>query len=335
MSTTLQQGTETQVAPARRPGKRVLAATSLVYLTPVVMFAILASTTSGVLSRTGIMSLLVLAAVLGLASIGQTWAVMIGGIDLSIPATIGMANVALTTLYARGWSFGWIVVLVLVVAVLIGAANGLLSSLFGLHPLVVTLGMASLVTGVVLVTTGGNTGGDVPGFITDAVSPVGSTFGVPIPAAVVVWVVVSAVVLLVERRTVFGRHVYALGANEKAARLALVRPALVRIGVYAASAVFAALAGLLLGGFSGGASMDIGNPYLFSTITAVVVGGTSLLGGAGSYGRSVAGVLVTTMFTTLLVGLKVGANMQQVLLGVAILLLITVYGRDRHVAQRL
>ncbi|WP_432990613.1 ABC transporter permease [Dactylosporangium sp. CA-233914] len=319
---------------ATRAGRRVPLG-SLVYLAPVAMFVVLAATTSGVLSRTGIMSLLILAAVLGLASVGQTWAVMIGGIDLSIPATIGMANVALTTLYADGWSFVSILGVVLLAAVTIGAANGLVSSLFGLHPLVVTLGMGSLVTGSVLVATNGNTGGRVPGFITDAVSPVGSTLGAPVPAALLLWVAVSAIVLLTERRTVLGRHLFAVGANETAARLALVRPLLVRVTVYGASAVFAALSGLLLAGFSGGASMDIGNPYLFSTITAVVVGGTSLLGGAGSYSRTVAGVLVTTMFTTLLVGLKVGANMQQVMLGVAILVLITVYGRDRHVAQRL
>jgi len=335
MTSVVDQGTAGAPAPPHRRQRRRIGAGTLVYLAPVAMFVVLVSTTSGVLSRTGIMSLLVLASVLGLASVGQTWAVMIGGIDLSIPATIGMANVALTTLYGAGWGFGPIVALVLGAALLIGIANGALSSLFGLHPLVVTLGMASLITGVVLVAANGNTGGDVPAFVTAAVSPVGSTLGVPVPLAVVLWVVAAALVVLVERRTVFGRHVYALGANEKAARLALVRPLAVRMAVYSAGAVCAAAAGLLLGGFSGGASMDIGNPYLFSTITAVVVGGTSLLGGAGSYSRTVAGVLVTTMFTTLLVGLKVGASMQQVMLGVAILLLITVYGRDRHVAQRL
>lgn len=334
MSTITNPGTELPVRPPQRAGFR-LNAGSLVYAAPFAMFVLLAVTTDGVLSRTGVMSLLVLSAVLGLAAVGQTWAVMVGGIDLSIPATIGMANVAVTTLYADGWAFGSIVLVVLLAAVAIGVANGIISSAFGLHPLVVTLGMGSLITGAVLVATDGNTGGSVPGFITDAVSPVGSTFGIPVPAALLVWVVVAAAILLTERRTVLGRHLYAVGSNETASRLALVRPTLVRTVVYSVSAIFAAAAGILLAGFSGGASMDIGNPYLFSTITAVVVGGTSLLGGAGTYARTIAGVLLTTMFTTLLVGLKVGANMQQVMLGVAILVLITVYGRDRHVAQRL
>ncbi|WP_193608685.1 ABC transporter permease [Nocardioides lijunqiniae] len=337
MSTAITQGDAPVAAASPPPPKRraVRASSVLVYLSPVAMFVILTLTTPGVLSTTGVMSLLVLASVLGLAAVGQTWAVMIGGIDLSIPATIGMANVLVTTLYAEGWGFGRIVLLVAVVSIAIGAANGLLSSLFGLHPLVVTLGMASLVTGSVLVATDGNTGGDVPGFVTDAVSPVGSLWGIGVPAAVVLWLLTLAVVLAVERRTVFGRRLYALGSNERAARLALVRPVVVRVVVYSVGALCASAAGLLLAGFSGGASVSIGDPYLFSTITAVVVGGTSLLGGAGTYARTVAGVLVTTMFTTLLVGLEIGPNMQQVMLGIAILLLITVYGRDRHVAQRL
>jgi ribose transport system permease protein len=307
--------------PAASRRRHRAGADLLVYLSPIAMFVVLVIATPDVLSRTGIMSLLVLASVLGIAAVGQTWAVMIAGIDLSIPATIGMANVLLTTLYAKGWDFPEIVLLLVALSLLIGIANGVLSSLFGLHPLVVSLGIASVVTGSVLIAVGGNTGGNVPGFITDAVSPLGHLAGLPVPAAIVLWILVCAAIILVERRTVIGRQIYAVGANVLAARLALVRPTLVRTVVYSVSA--------------GCASVDIGSPYLFSTITAVVVGGTSLLGGAGGYGRTVAGVLVTTEFTTLLIGFKVGPDMQQVMLGIAILVLITLYGRDRHVAQRL
>ena len=335
MPTTTQRGEDSTTAAVQDKKRIAVRAGLLVYLSPIAMLIVLVITTPNVLSKTGMMSLLVLASVLGLASVGQSWAVMIGGIDLSIPATIGMANVLLTTLHGEGWGFARILVLVLAISVAIRVANGVLCSLFGLHPLVVTLGMASLITGSVLVATDGNTGGDVPGFITDAVAPNGSTAGLPIPASVIVWLAALALVLTIERRSVFGRQLYALGSNERAARLALVRPTVIRIVVYAASAVCAAAAGFMLGGFSGGASVNIGDPYLFSTITAVVVGGTSLLGGAGSYSRTIAGVLVTTIFTTLLIGLKIGPNMQQAMLGVAILLLITVYGRDRHVAHRL
>ncbi|MCW2852170.1 MAG: inner-rane translocator, partial [Nocardioides sp.] len=113
MSTTITHGDAPVTAASPPPKRRAARASSvLVYLSPVAMFVVLALTTPGVLSTTGVMSLLVLASVLGLAAVGQTWAVMIGGIDLSIPATIGMANVLVTTLYAEGWGFGRIVLLV-------------------------------------------------------------------------------------------------------------------------------------------------------------------------------------------------------------------------------
>jgi ribose transport system permease protein len=108
-----------------------------------------------------------------------------------------------------------------------------------------------------------------------------------------------------------------------------------RIVVYTIAAGSASVSGVLLAGFSGGASVDIGRPYLFSTIAAVVVGGTALIGGRGGYGRTIAGVFITIEVQTLLIGLKVGASMQQVFLGLIILVLVTIYGRDRSVAQRI
>src|SRR5690606_27227263 len=116
----------------------------------------------------------------------------------------------------------------------------------------------SVVTGAILQYSGGDTSGVVPKFITAFVSPVGSTFGLPIPPVVVLWVLLCGVVLTLERRTAVGRRIFALGANPTAARLALVSPMRTKIAVFSISAVCAAVAGILLGGFSGGASVTIG-----------------------------------------------------------------------------
>jgi ribose transport system permease protein len=314
----------------RRPSS-----TLLVTLAPVLGFVILVMSAPAVWSRNSVMSLLVLASVLGIASIGQTWALLIGSIDLSLPAVIGMANVVLATLYARGIPFEIICLVLVGLSLALGLVNGVITSVLNLHPLVVTLGVGSIVTGAVLAATNGNTGGVVPSFINSAVSPVGRTFGVPVPASFVLWITISAIVLYLERRSVLGRRILALGSNPTAARLVLIRPVVIRTAVFALSALCGCVAGLLLGGFSGGAAADIGNPYLFSTITAVVIGGTSLLGGRGSYARTISGVLVTTEFATFLVGRGVGPDMQQVFLGLIVLVLITVYGRDRRLAQRI
>lgn len=315
--------------------RRYASSPVLVYVVALILFFLIALRLPGILAPLGILSLLVLAAVLGIAAVGQTLTVVVGGIDISIPAVIGMADVLLAYLTANGWPFPAVVVLVLGVAAIIGALNGLISSALNLHPLVVTLAIGSIVSGGVLEVTHGRPGGIVPPFVSAAVSPIGHTWILPLPASIALWIIVGALVIFIEHRSVLGRRIYALGANSLAARLCLIRPAQVRAITYALSAMCAAVAGILLGGFSGGASPDVGSPYLFSTVTAVVVGGTSLLGGRGGYGRTIAGVLITTEITALLIGLGLGPSMQQALLGVVILGLVALYGREQPVAAQI
>lgn len=319
----------------RRRWRWMPSASQAVYFAPVILFLLIGLRLPSIMSESGLLSMLVLAAVLGIASIGQTLAILIGGIDLSIPATMGLANVLVATLTLAHWPFGSICLLLAILAVLIGVANGALSSLFNLHPLVVTLGTGSIITGAILEHTQGNTGGVVPSLITNAVSPLGRTLGLPVPLSVVVWAVLAIIVLVTERRSTVGRRIFALGANPTAARLALVNPMVTRMVVYTVGAAAGCISGVLLAGYSGGASADIGQPYLFSTITAVVIGGTALIGGRGGYGRTIAGVVITIEVETLLVGLGVGASMQQVLLGLIILVLVAIYGRERSVSQRI
>ena len=254
---------------------------------------------------------------------------------MSIPAVLGMANVFLATLSLSHWNLFEICALLLGFSIVIGVVNGGLSSVFNLHPLVVTLGTGSMITGAILLKTNGNTSGVVPTVVTNAVSPVGRTLGAPVPLSIVIWVVLAVIVIAIERRTAIGRRIFALGSNATAARLALVSPLKVRIVVYTISAGCACIGGILLAGFSGGASVEIGQPYLFSTIAAVVVGGTALIGGRGGYGRTIAGVLITVEAQTLLVGLSFGASMQQVFLGLIILVLVAIYGRERSLSQRI
>ncbi|EYT51663.1 ABC transporter permease [Leucobacter sp. UCD-THU] len=331
----LEAPTTTEISVDTKKSLRGKIAPNLVFIAPVVMMAVIGIQMPSVLTVTGITSLLVLAAILGIASVGQTWAIITGGIDLSIPAVIGLACVAVAKLTASGVPFGTILLLLLGLSIVIGLVHGVLSSVLPIHPLIITLGTGSIITGGVLWATGGRTGGVIPQFITDAVSPVASTGPIPVPAAILLWAVIAVVAILLQSRTAFGLQMYALGANSTAASYALVRPWLVRSVVYTLSAVFAAMTGILLAGFSGTASADIGVPYMFQTLTAVVVGGTSLLGGRGGYGRTIAGVLLTTQFTMLLIGFGVSSNLQQVFLGLVILVLIAIYGRDRHIANRL
>lgn len=282
-----------------------------------------------------VVSLLVIASFLGIASIGQTLTVLLGGIDLSIPAIIGLANVLTVRWYGAGLPFPVVVVLVIAISMAIGALSGFLSRVLNAHPLLVTLAASFMVLGAVLVYTEGQTIGTVPDYLQWAVSPAGRTGPIPLPAIVVVWLLLSLLVVALEHRSVLGRFLFATGSNERAAGLTLVPVTLVWSATFAVSAGTAAVAGILLAGFSGGADANVGQPYLFQTVAAVVIGGTALLGGSGSYARTVAGTIIITLLTTFLIGMGYSERIQQVMLGILIVLLVALYGREAHVRNQI
>ncbi len=288
----------------------------------------------GYLSLGSLRSLLLLSSLLGIAAAGQTLTIVLGGIDLSIPAVIGFADVALTQLYGDGWPFAAALAFVLAAAIAIGLLNGWLARAMNVHPLIVTLATGSILLGGILAYTRGQAGGTVPDWLGDAVSVIGHTGPIPLPGAVVGWIVLSAAMILLQHSTVPGRFIYAVGANPLAARLARLPTLAVWMTAYAISAAFAAIAGVLLAGFSGAADPGVGEPYLFMTIAAVVVGGTPLTGGRGGYARTIAGCLIITELTTLLIGLGLDQPGQQIFLGILIVVLVGVSGRQSHVRVR-
>ncbi len=282
-----------------------------------------------------VVSLLVIASFLGIASIGQTLTVLLGGIDLSIPAIIGLANVLTVRWYGAGIPFPLVVLMVIAVSMAIGSVSGLLSRVLNAHPLLVTLAASFMILGAVLVYTEGQTVGTVPDYLVSAVSPASPTGPIPLPPIVVVWFALTILIVAVEQKSILGRYLFATGANERSAYLALVPVNLVWAATFAVSAGCAAIAGILLAGFSGAADASVGQPYLFQTVSAVVVGGTALLGGSGSYGRTFAGTLLITELTTFLIGLGFNDRIQQIMLGLLIIVLVALYGREAHVRSQI
>ncbi len=280
-----------------------------------------------------IRALLVLASLLAIACIGQTLVVILGGIDLSIPFVIGFANVVAAQLYGQQWNFALVCLLVGLFALLIGAFNGYVSQRLNIHPLIVTLGTGMVVQGAVLLWTAGFPSGSAPQAISDFVSIGGSAGPLPLPWVVPSVVVLGGIVVLVLARTPYGRRLYALGSNPGAAPLAMINPVGLWAITFAISAFFSALTGVLLLGFTGSAYGDVGQPYLFQTIAAVVVGGAALVGGQGSYLGTIAGALVLTEINTLLIGLGFQPSAVQAALGIIIVALVSIYGRERHVSK--
>lgn len=285
----------------------------------------------GFASIRSVRAILVLASFVGLASIGQTLVIVMGGIDLSIPFLVGVANVVAAKLFEAGYLDPIVIVVTIGLTASIGALNGFLSRRFRVHPLIVTLGVGTTALAAVNWWTNGFPSGSAPDWVNKFVS-IGATTGpFPVPPIVLLWLGITIAIALVERSTAYGRRLFAMGANPRAAELALIRPLRMWVITFALSGAFAGLTGLLFLGFTGKAQGNVGDPLLFQTIAAVVIGGTSLIGGMGGYSRTALGAIVLILLSTLLLARGVESSLIQAALGLLIILLVSLYGREAKI----
>ena len=260
--------------------------------------------------------LAVLCSFLIVLALGQGAVILTGGLDLSIPWTIGLAGILVAGL-AQGSADAaiWTVPLVLLIGAAIGVVNGAGVVLFGLPPIVVTLGMNGILQGAALLYSGGTPSGFAPPALRWIMT--GHLAGItPVIWFVLVFIVAATVLL---SRTSFGRRIYAVGNNPRVARLSGVNVGRIIIGVYVLSALCASLVGIMLAGFSGQASLGMGDDYLLPSIAVVVVGGTLITGGRGQYLGMVGGVLLLTALQTLLAGTTTPPAIREILYGAVVL----------------
>jgi ribose transport system permease protein len=292
-------------------------------------------------SYTNIRSMLLLAAFLGLASLGQTLCALVGGIDVSIAYVIGSSNIMLAGLL--NWGVPWLPACLIVFfgGIVVGVLNGVLSFRVQGQTLIMTMGVGLAVVGACQITIsigsvyGGTVLGTVPQWLRDVSSMAGTTFGLPVPPIVVIWILLAAAVVTFMTKTPMGRSFYAIGGNRLAASRILISEYRTWLIAYAVSGAMSAITGMALLGFSGGGFVGVGDPYLFTTIAAVVIGGTSLLGGWGGYGSTIVGTLVLTILTSLLVGLGLSYAMQQAVFGLLIVPIVALYARDRSMREQI
>ncbi|MDR3475970.1 MAG: ABC transporter permease [Devosia sp.] len=305
------------------------------------LFSIGAMNIEGFSSPANIRSMLLFASFLGIASIGQTLVALLGGLDLSIPFIIGAANVGLLYLISLGVP-GWLACLIVVfIGTLLGVISGLLSYRLQGQALILTLGMGFAISGGVQILTSigsaysGNVFGTVPEWLTNLSSLAGTTFGMPFPPVIALWGLIALALVVGLRVTVYGRYLYALGVNRTSAGRVTISELKYWVVVYALSGFFAALTGGLLLGWSGGGFIGVGDQYLFLTLAAVVVGGTSLLGGQGGYGFTIIGVLVLQVLSSFLVGIGLSFQLQQFIFGLLILPMVALYARSPHIRTQI
>ena len=295
----------------------------------------------GFLSTLNLKSMLLFAAFLGLACIGQTLVALLGGLDLSIPFVIGSSNIGLMYLFNLGLPPWICIITILLVGAAIGFVNGVLSFRLQGQALILTLGVGFAVSGGTQILTtigsafGGNVFGVVPQWLSNIAATNGSIAGIKIPPVILIWILLAFGLTLGLRHTTWGRSLYALGGGRTASARLLISERAYWIGVYTISGLFSALTGSLLLGWSGGGFIGVGDQYLFMTLAAVVVGGTSLLGGWGGYGFTVIGVLVLQVLTSFLVGIGLSYEGQQFVFGLLILPMVALYARSPHIRTQI
>jgi ribose transport system permease protein len=301
----------------------------------VVVFLYGAISLPGLGSWNSIRSILVLSALVGLASGGQTLLILIGGFDLGVSGFIVAGALMVTALQVKYHiAFGLALLLAVVGAGVLGGIAGYICHRFAINPLVVTLAMGTIAVGVVAVQNNGLVDGNAPQWLNNLAEPVTRTFGLPVPPTIVIWIVAAIVFAVLLYRTRLGRNLFATGANSRAADYALINTRLVWTATFAFSAIASALVGVLIGGFAGSVDSTLGDPYLFQSVVSVIVGGT-VFGGPGDYTRTCVGAIFLTVLTTVLVGHGASPAVEEIIYGLIILAAIAVYGRQRRLRDRL
>jgi len=260
------------------------------------------------------------ASLIGIVAIGMNVVIIGGGIDLSVGSVVALTGAVAASLWVNDTHILLFLVIPLLVALLVGAANGALVSWLGLQPFVATLVLMSVARGAGLVFTGGQPiYADYPDYFLFLSR--GTLLGVPIPT--VIFVTAAFVTWYLMKWRVVGREVTAIGANETAARLSGVNVARVKMKTYLYCALLAGISGLVLTSRMGsGEPGQAGIFWELDAIAAVVIGGTSIRGGSGSIWGAVVGALIIGIVGNLFNLLGVGPAWQQVAKGVIILLAV-------------
>ncbi|MFT3749591.1 MAG: ribose ABC transporter permease [Agriterribacter sp.] len=251
----------------------------------------------------------------GILAIGVTFVIIAGGIDLSLGSVIALTGVIAAS-FAHPDTYPVIVPLLigLSAGVLIGAVNGLAITIGKVAPFIVTLGMMTIARGLALVLSNGRPVTNLsPSF--NFIGG-GNLFGIPVPILIFALVIIISSVIL--KYTRIGRYIYAVGGNENAAKASGIRINRVKLFAYIICSGLAALAGVVLASRITTGQPNAGVAYELDAIAAVVIGGTSLLGGRGSIAGTVIGVLIIGVINNGLDLLNVSSYYQQIIKGIII-----------------
>ena len=309
---------------ASQPDRRASAKISRETVSAILVFSITAllflssrsiSPHLGTLSH--VQTVLMLASFLVVLSFGQGLVILSGGLDLSLPAVITLGGVLATSINGSGSiPDSFIIPLVVLCCGIVGLFSALGVVWLKVPPFIMTMATSIIVASVALGATKGTPRGVSPDILLTLMKT--HVFGVPTPIAFTLAFVVAGWTL--QSRTAFGKHLYAVGTNATASRIAGLPVTTTQIVPYIVSAACAGFVGMMLVGYSNGATLRMGEAYMLPSIAAVVIGGSSILGGSGSFIGSVGGALLLTTLGTIISALGIDLGVRTIIEGSIILL---------------
>lgn len=281
--------------------------------------------TAPLLSPNYLLQQLQIGSFLGICAAGMMMVILLGHIDLSVPWTLTAAAMMATAVGGE-----WALPTALAVGISVGLLNGFGVAFLRIPSMIFTLGVDTVLRGLMVAHTGGFAPQDsaTPLMIFLAKDRI-----LGIPVAIFVWAAVSVVIAVMLTRTGFGRSIYATGSREGAAYLSGIRTRGVIVGAFVISGVCAAIAGMLLAGYSAKAYQGMGNAYLLPAIAAVVLGGTHILGGRGRYIGTVVGVILIVLLNSVLSITQMPEAGRQIIYGAVIIGMLLVYGRNQRITS--
>ncbi|MFC7420786.1 ribose ABC transporter permease [Iodobacter arcticus] len=255
-----------------------------------------------------------------LIAFGMTFVILLGGIDLSVGAVLALSSVAIASMMAAGVDPVLATLFGVLAGAALGAVNGIIISRGKVAPFIATLGTMTVFRGLALVASDGR---PITGFNSDFFSMLGAGYiGNLIPVPVITTLIAFVALWFILKKTVFGRHVYAVGGNEEASLISGVKVNRVKLWVYTLSGGLSALAGVILTSRLNSAQPNAGMGYELDAIAAVVLGGTSLSGGRGWIVGTLIGAVLIGVLNNGLNLLSVSSFYQQVIKGSVILLAV-------------
>ncbi|GHV75899.1 ribose ABC transporter permease [Spirochaetia bacterium] len=312
-------------SPLSNPTVRICTFTFLAIVVLIIVGNILSP---GFGSPAGIISTLALSSVLAIACIGQTLIITSGngGLDLSIDSMISMG--AIMGAVFAGMEGDHLVRALVGLTLLgggIGLINGLIINYIKVPPFVLTMAMATVVRGAVVAYTGGAPSGRAPKLLLEIST--GNAFG-HVRWLIVVGMAVTVLIQLLLSRTKFGRGLFLVGTNRNTALLSGVNISFIVVMTYVIAGIFNSMSGFLLLGVVGSATINIGDGYTIMTIAAVVIGGTALSGGKGSFFGAALGAILMIVLSSVLIAVNIPQGMRTFIQGLILLFMITAYTRD-------